>query len=47
LRNCVKNGDTGSQAVAMNPGVDVSLPEGYVWYETMIVLRPDMDEEER
>lgn len=26
---------------------DVELAEGCVWYETMIVLRPDMDEEER
>ena len=27
--------------------LDIDLPEGYVWYETMIVLRPDLTEEER
>ncbi len=35
------------QAVAQGSSQDVTLPEGYVWYETMIVLRPDMSEEER
>ncbi|CAK0749917.1 hypothetical protein CVIRNUC_001948 [Coccomyxa viridis] len=27
--------------------LDIDLPEGYVWYETMIVLRPDLTEEDR
>ena len=26
---------------------DIDLPQGYVWYETMIVLRPDLTEEDR
>ncbi len=35
------------QALAQSTGQDVTLPEGYVWYETMLVLRPDLSEEER
>ncbi|BDA46050.1 probable 30S ribosomal protein S6 at C-terminar half [Coccomyxa sp. Obi] len=34
-------------ALAQSTGQDVTLPEGYVWYETMLVLRPDLSEEER
>ncbi|KAK9906547.1 hypothetical protein WJX75_004008 [Coccomyxa subellipsoidea] len=34
-------------AMAQSTGQDVALPEGYVWYETMLVLRPDLSEEER
>jgi hypothetical protein len=33
--------------MAQSTGQDVALPEGYVWYETMLVLRPDLSEEER
>jgi hypothetical protein len=35
------------QALAQGNSQDVTLPEGYVWYETMIVLRHDMSDEER
>ena len=35
------------QALAQSTSQDVTLPEGYVWYETMLVLRPDLSEEER
>ena len=36
-----------SQTMVQLSNLDIDLPEGYVWYETMIVLRPDLTEEDR
>jgi hypothetical protein len=33
--------------MVQSSNLDIDLPQGYVWYETMIVLRPDLTEEER
>ena len=35
------------QTMVQSSNLDIDLPQGYVWYETMIVLRPDLTEEER
>lgn len=35
------------QTMVQSSNVDIDLPQGYVWYETMIVLRPDLTEEDR
>ncbi|KAK9815419.1 hypothetical protein WJX72_003375 [[Myrmecia] bisecta] len=36
-----------ARAAAAQTADGVALPAGYVWYETMIVMRPDMTDEER
>ena len=33
--------------MVQSSNLDIDLPTGYVWYETMIVLRPDLSEEDR
>ena len=33
--------------MVQSSNLDIDLPQGYVWYETMIVLRPDLSEEDR
>jgi hypothetical protein len=33
--------------MVQSSNLDIDLPQGYVWYETMIVLRPDLTEEDR
>ena len=35
------------QTMVQSSNLEIDLPQGYVWYETMIVLRPDLTEEER